>query len=125
VAFAVLALVLACVGIFGVVSYSTARRVNEIGIRMALGATRPNILRMVVGEGLRLAVAGIVIGVAATLVLNKVASRFSRLLYGVRAGDPLILLAVSATLIGAALLACYIPARRAARLEPTDSLRQE
>lgn len=125
VAFAVLALVLAGVGIFGVISYSTARRVNEIGIRMALGATRSNILRMVAGEGLRLAVAGVVIGVAATLVLNKVVSRFSRLLYGVRAGDPLILLTVSATLIGAALLACYIPARRAASLEPTDSLRQE
>ena len=125
VAFAVLALVLAGVGIFGVISYSTARRVNEIGIRMALGATRSNILRMVAGEGLRLAVAGVVIGVAATLVLNKVVSRFSRLLYGVRAGDPLILLTVSATLIGAALLACYIPARRAASLEPTESLRQE
>ena len=125
VAFAVLALVLAGVGIFGVISYSTARRVNEIGIRMALGATRFNILRMVAGEGLRLAVAGVVIGVAATLVLNKVVSRFSRLLYGVRAGDPLILLTVSATLIGAALLACYIPARRAASLEPTESLRQE
>jgi putative ABC transport system permease protein len=125
VAFAVLALVLACVGIFGVISYSTARRVKEIGIRMALGATRPNILRMVAGEGLRLAVAGVVIGVAATLVLNKVVSQFSRLLYGVRAGDPVILLAVSVMLIGAALLACYIPARRAASLEPTDSLRQE
>ena len=125
VAFAVLALVLAGVGIFGVISYSTARRVNEIGIRMALGATSPNILRMIAGEGLRLAVAGVVIGVAATLVLNKVVSRFSRLLYGVRAGDPLILLTVSATLIGAALLACYIPARRAASLEPTESLRQE
>jgi len=125
VAFAVLALVLAGVGIFGVISYSTARRVNEIGIRMALGATRSNILRMVAGEGLRLAVAGVVIGVAATLLLNKVVSRFSHLLYGVRAGDPLILLTVSATLIGAALLACYIPARRAASLEPTESLRQE
>jgi predicted permease len=125
VAFAVLALVLACVGIFGVISYSTARRVNEIGIRMALGATRPNILRMVVGEGLRLAVAGVLIGMAATLALARVVSRFSRLLYGVRAGDPLILLTVSAMLIGAALLACYIPARRAASLEPTDSLRQE
>jgi putative ABC transport system permease protein len=124
VAFSVVALVLACVGIFGVISYSTARRVNEIGIRMALGATRQNILRMVAGEGLRLAVAGVVIGVAAALVLNKAVSRFSRLLYGVRAGDPLILLSVSALLIGAALLACYIPARRAASLEPMNSLRQ-
>ncbi len=125
VAFAVLALVLAFVGIFGVISYSTARRVKEIGIRMALGATRPNILRMVVGEGLRLAIAGVVIGMAATLALTRVVSRFSRLLYGVRAGDPVILLTVSVMLIGAALLACYIPARHAASLEPTDSLRQE
>jgi predicted permease len=125
VAFAVLALVIACVGIFGVISYSTACRVKEIGIRMALGATRPNILRMVVGEGLRLAVAGVLIGMAATLALTRVVSRFSRLLYGVQAGDPLILLTVSAMLIGAALLACYIPARRAASLEPTGSLRQE
>jgi predicted permease len=125
VAFAALALVLAFVGIFGVISYSTARRVKEIGVRMALGATRPNILQMVVGEGLRLVVVGVVIGMAATLALTRVVSRFSRLLYGVRPGDPVILLAVSVLLIGAALLACYIPARRAASLEPTDSLRQE
>jgi predicted permease len=125
VAFAVLALVLAFVGIFGVISYSTARRVKEIGIRMALGATKPNILRMVVGEGLRLAVAGVVTGMFAALALARVVSRFSRLLYGVRPGDPMILLTVSVLLIGAALLACYIPARRAASREPTDSLRQE
>jgi predicted permease len=125
VAFAVLALVLAFVGIFGVISYSAARRVREIGIRMALGATRPRILWMVSGDGLRLAMAGVVIGVAATLVLSKVVSRFSRLLYGVRADDPVILIAVSAMLIGAALLASYIPARRASSLEPTICLRQE
>lgn len=124
-AFAVLALVLEFVGILGVISYSTARRVKEIGIRMALGATRPNILRMVVAEGLRLAVAGVVIGMAATLALTRVVSRFSSLLYGVRTGDPVTLVTVSVLLIGAALLACYIPARRAASLEPTESLRQE
>lgn len=125
VAFAVLALALAFVGIFGVISYSTARRMREIGIRMALGATRLDILRMITGEGLRLAVAGVVIGVAATLVLNSMVSQFSRLLYGVRAGDPAVLLAVSVMLIGAALWACYIPARRAASLQPTDALRQD
>jgi putative ABC transport system permease protein len=124
-AFAVLALVLAFLGIFGVISYSIARRVKEIGIRMALGATRPRILWMVSGDGLRLALAGIVIGVAATLVLSKLVSRFSRLLYGVRGDDPVILIAVSAMLIGAALLASYIPARRASSLEPTTCLRQE
>ena len=125
VAFAVLALVLAFVGIFGVISYSTARRVKEFGIRTALGATRPAILWMVAGEGFRLASTGVVIGIAATLVLARTVPRFSHLLYGVRPGDPLILLAVSMTLIAAALLASYIPARRAASLEPTESLRQE
>jgi putative ABC transport system permease protein len=80
---------------------------------------------MVAGEGLRLAVAGVVAGLAAALALARVVSRFSRLLYGVRPGDPVILLTVSVLLIGAALLACYIPARRAASLEPADSLRQE
>lgn len=125
VAFALLALVLAFFGIFGVISYSTARRVNEIGVRIALGATRPDILRMIAGEGLRLALGGVAIGVAAALVLSRVVPRFSSLLYGVRASDPAILLVVSATLIGAALLACYVPARRAASLEPSDALRQE
>ncbi len=125
VAFAVLALVLAFVGIFGVISYSMARRVKEIGIRMALGATRPNILRMVVGEGLTLAVAGVAAGMAATLALSRVVGRFSHLLYGVRVSDPVVLSTVSVLLIGAAFLACYIPARRAASLEPTDSLRLE
>jgi len=124
-AFAVLALVLAFVGILGVVSCSTARRVNEIGIRMALGATRGDILRMVAGQGLRLAVTGVAMGVAGALLLAKVVSRFSRLLYGVRADDPATLLAVSAMLIGAALLASYIPARRAANVDPTVSLRAE
>jgi predicted permease len=124
-AFAVLALVLALVGIYGVMSYWTLRRVNEIGIRMALGATRPDILRLVAGQGLGLAVAGAAIGVAASLVLTRAVSRFSSLLYGVRADDPGILLCVSAMLIAAALLACYPPARRAARVDPSVSLRQD
>jgi ABC-type lipoprotein release transport system permease subunit len=79
----------------------------------------------VAGEGLRLAVAGVVTGLAAALALARVVSRFSRLLYGVRPSDPVILLSVSVLLIGAALAACYIPARRAASLEPTDSLRRD
>jgi len=124
-AFAALALVLAFVGILGVVSCSTARRVNEIGVRMALGATRADILRLIAGQGVQLAVTGVATGVAATLVLTRVVSRFSRLLYGVRADDPATLLAVSAMLTGAALLAGYIPARRAANVDPTVSLRAE
>jgi len=125
VAFAVLALLLACVGIYGVISYSVSERVREIGIRMALGAEKRDVLRMVVGQGLRLAVAGVAIGAVATLTLAPLLSSFSHLLYGVRAADPLTFIAVALGLLGAALLACYIPARRAARLDPMIALRQE
>lgn len=125
VAFAALALVLACVGIYGVISYSVTERVREIGIRMALGAEKRDVLRMVVGQGLQLAVAGVAIGAVAALILAPLLSSFSHLLYGVRAMDPLTLVAVSLGLLGAALLACYIPARRAARLDPMIALRQE
>jgi predicted permease len=125
VTFAGVALLLASIGIYGLISYSTAQRVPEIGIRMALGATGWDVMRMLVGQGLRLAVAGIGIGLAAALVLTRVVSSFSRLLYGVGAADPLIFGAVSLLSITAALLACYIPARRAARLEPTIALRHE
>jgi predicted permease len=125
VAFAALALLLAWVGIYGVISYSTARRANEIGIRIALGAVKCDVLRLVVGRGLRLAVIGVAIGTGASLLLAKVVSSFSNLLYGVRASDPTILAAVSILLILAAGVACYIPARRAANLDPTVALRRE
>jgi putative ABC transport system permease protein len=124
-AFAILALLLAFVGIYGVISYSTARRVNEIGIRTALGAMRADVLRMVLRQGLRLALTGVSIGVAAALVLAKVFPGFSSLLYKVRATDPVILLVVSGILIGAALLGCYVPAKRAAKLEPAACIRQD
>jgi predicted permease len=125
VSFAILALLLAFVGIYGVISYSTVRRVNEIGIRMALGAVKWDVVRMVVGQGLRLAFIGVAFGIGAAMLLTRAFSQFSHLLYGVRASDPSILIAVSAMLIGAAGLACYLPARRAASLEPTAALRQE
>ena len=124
VAFATLALLLAWVGIFGVISYSTARRVNEIGIRVALGAVKWDVLRLVLGRGLRLAVTGVAIGTAVSIALAKSVSSFSNLLYGVRPSDPGILAAVSILLIVAAALASYIPARRAASLDPTAALRQ-
>ena len=125
VAFAILALLLALVGIYGVISYWTTRRVKEIGIRMALGAVRGEVLRMVIGQGLRMALSGVAIGAVAAVVLTRVFASFSHLLYGVRAGDPRILAAVSLVLVGAAGAACYLPARRAAALEPGAALRQD
>jgi predicted permease len=124
-AFAALALLLATVGIYGVISYSVARRVQEIGIRMALGASRRTVLQMIMASGLRLTVAGLAIGIGAALILARMLSSFSTLLYGVRANDPLTLFAVSLLLTIAALLACAIPARRAMRVEPIQALRSE
>jgi predicted permease len=124
-AFAGLALLLASVGIYGVVSYSAAQRIREIGIRMALGAGRNDIFRMVLGQGLRMASLGIVTGVAAALVLTRILPSFSHLLFGVAKNDPLTLTAVSAGMTVIALAACYIPARRAMRTDPMASLRCE
>jgi predicted permease len=124
-AFAGLALLLASVGIYGLISYSVAQRVHEIGIRVALGAEREKILRMVVGQGLRLAFAGLVIGSAAALILTHMLSSFSNLLYGVGTGDPLTFACVWLILTLVAILACYIPARRASRMDPIAALRYE
>jgi predicted permease len=125
VTFAALALVLACLGIYGVTAYSMARRTQEIGIRMALGAERRDVSRMVISQGFRLALFGIALGMAAALALTRVLSTFSRLLYGVGASDALTLLAVPGLLASATIAACYIPARRAAGLDPTIALRHE
>jgi predicted permease len=123
--FAGLALLLASVGIYGVISYSVAQRVHEIGIRMALGAEKRNIFQMIIGQGLRLALFGLAIGTIAALILTRMLSSFSHLLYGVGASDPLTFASVSFILAGVAVLACYIPARRAASVNPMVALRND
>jgi predicted permease len=124
-AFAALALLLASIGIYGVVSYSVALRAQEIGIRMALGATRRSIFRMIVNQAIRMAGAGLAVGIVSAIVLVRLLPSFSHLLYGVGQWDPLTLCGVSAVLLAAALAACYVPARRAMRTDPMDCLRTE
>jgi predicted permease len=124
-AFAGLALLLASVGTYGVISYSVTQRIHEIGVRIALGAEKRNILKLVLAQGVRLAAIGLAIGALAALILTRLLSGFSQLLYGVSANDPLTFLAVSATLLVVAVLACYLPARRAMQVDPMVALRHE
>jgi len=120
--FAALALVLACVGIYGVISYLAGQRTHEIGIRMALGAQRGNVLRMVVGEGARMALIGVALGTAAALGLTRL---MANQLFGVSPHDPLTFASVALLLAIVTLVACYLPARRAMRIDPMAALRQE
>jgi predicted permease len=124
-AFAGFALLLASVGTYAVISYSTTQQTPEIGIRMALGEERRKVFQMVLQQGIRLSLIGVAIGVAATLVLARILSSFSHLLYGVRAGDPMTLGVVSVVLVSASFLACYLPARRAMSTDPIIALRHE
>ncbi len=120
--FSALALLLAAVGIYGVLSQRISQRTQEIGIRVALGARRDDVLKMIIGEGLRLTLIGIAIGIAGSLALARF---LSSLLYGVRSTDPLTVAAVSFLLLLVALFACYFPARRMMRLDPLIALRCE
>jgi putative ABC transport system permease protein len=120
--FSGIALILAAVGIFGVVSYSASQRTHEIGIRIALGAQQGNVLRLILGQGTKLALLGLGAGAAAALPLTHL---MAGLLYGVSAKDPLTFGAVGFVLLGVAVIACYIPARRAMRVDPMVALRHE
>src|SRR5262249_32221638 len=120
--FSALALILASIGIYGVISYSVAQRTREIGIRMALGANQRQVLTMIVGGGIKLAGLGIVIGAAGALGLTRFIHSF---LYGVEPSDPLTFTTIALVLAGVALLASYVPARRAMKIDPNTALRYE
>ena len=120
--FGIVALLLATAGVFGVMAYSVSRRTREIGVRVALGARSQDVLAMILGQGLRTILIGLAIGFAGSLVLTRT---MASLLFGVTSTDPLTFAAVIALLIAAALLACYIPARRATKVDPMEALRYE
>jgi putative ABC transport system permease protein len=121
-AFSALALVLAGIGIYGVISYSVAQRTKEIGIRMALGAGHEDVIRMILLQGARIASAGLIIGIFAAFGLTRY---LATLLFTVSPGDPSTFAMVALVLALVALLACYIPARRALRVDPMTALRYE
>lgn len=120
--FGLLALLLASIGLYGTMAYSVTRKIHEIGIRLALGAEPRDVLRMVLGKGLKLTLFGVVIGILAALAATRL---ISTLIYGVKATDPLTFIAVALFLVVVALAACYVPARRATRVDPLVALRYE
>jgi ABC-type antimicrobial peptide transport system permease subunit len=120
--FAALALILASVGLYGVIAYAVAQRTRELGVRMALGATRRHVLGLVLGQGARLTLLGVVVGTVGALALSRVVAS---LLYGIAPTDPLTFVAVPAVLGAVAVLASYAPARRAMEVDPLVAMRAE
>jgi len=120
--FATVALVLAAVGIYGVISYAVSRRTHEIGVRMALGATPSTVLTLIVGEGMRVVAIGVVAGLGGALVVTRL---MTTVVYGVRVTDPMTYAGVAALLTAVALVASYIPARRATRIDPLTAMRTD
>jgi putative ABC transport system permease protein len=120
--FAVFAVLLAAVGIYGVISYSVGQRRHEIGVRLAIGARKVDILRLIIGQGLRLTVVGALVGVVASLGLARFISSY---LWGVTPTDPLTYVLVALFFAGVAVIACSVPASRAAGVDPVEALRYE
>ena len=119
---AAVAMMLAVVGVYGVMAFQVGQRKHEIGVRMALGAKSDGVVRMIVGDGLRVAVLGVVLGIAGAMTATRLISGW---LYGIRATDPTVFAGLAVVMVGVTILACWVPARRAATVDPMQSLQAE